>query len=494
MDAAAAEPALRRLGRRALSLGAANAFDYAIQFLLPVVLVRYLDADAFGQYRLLWLETGTVMAVVTQAMSGSLYYFLPRSDTEAKRLYINQTLLFLSAAGMLGAWAVSAWNPWLPDKMLDLARHDAIVPAFVMLWVVASMLDLIATAEERVAWQAKATVSLSVLRAAGLSLAAILTRELEPVLLTLLGFVAFKVALLLGYVAKHHGLRGPLMRRRTFADQLRQSAPFGFAGALYGLRMQADQWVAAALFSVGMFASFSIAAVLGPLVHLCRQSVLHAFLPSVSRRQAAGDVAGMLELNSRGNVMVAALVYPLLVFAFVFDEEIVTIVYTANYVAAAAVMRVYTVGMGALVVELATVMLLLRQGAFAMRLGVIALTLSVAVSWSAARDFGLAGAATGSVIAIYVDHAATLWRISRRTGISVGRLQDWRSLGLLLACAALAGLFAWSVTDYFFAGSGALARVFAGGALLASAYAALTVASGAGRSWLVAFGNPESGT
>ncbi len=491
--AAAAEPALRRLGRRALSLGAANAFDYAIQFLLPVVLVRYLDANAFGQYRLLWLEVGTVMAVVTQAMSGSLYYFLPRSDAEAKRLYINQTLLFLSVAGIVGAWAVSAWDPWLPDKMRSLARHEAVVPAFVMLWVVASMLDLVATAEERVAWQARATIGLSALRAASLSLAAILTRELEPVLLTLLGFVAFKVALLLGYVARHHGLRGPLMRRRTFADQLRQSAPFGFAGALYGLRLQADQWVAAALFSVGMFASFSIAAVLAPLVHLCRQSVMHAFLPSVSRRQADGDIAGMLELNSRGNVMVAALVYPLLAFAFVFAEEIVTIVYTADYVAAAAVMRVYTIGMGALVVELATVMLLLRQGAFTMRLGVIALTLSVAVSWFAARGFGLAGAAAGSVLAIYADHAATLWRISRRAGIPVSQLQDWRSLGLLLACAALAGLFAWGAVDYFFAGSGALVRVAGGGALLACAYAALMLASGAGRGWLVVLGDAGPG-
>ena len=57
------------LGRRALSLGGANAIDYTLQFLLPVVLVRCLDAEAFGQYRLLWLAVGTVMAVVTKTLS-----------------------------------------------------------------------------------------------------------------------------------------------------------------------------------------------------------------------------------------------------------------------------------------------------------------------------------------------------------------------------------------------------------------------------------------
>jgi O-antigen/teichoic acid export membrane protein len=127
-EVAAAAAVPHRLGRRAISLGAANALDYAIQFLLPVVLVRYLAPDAFGKYRLLWLVAGTVMAVVTQAMAGSLYYFLPRSNDELKRLYINQALLYLITAGLVGAWAVSACNPWLPDGVRELTRNPALVP------------------------------------------------------------------------------------------------------------------------------------------------------------------------------------------------------------------------------------------------------------------------------------------------------------------------------------------------------------------------------
>src|SRR6266571_901615 len=448
-------PAVHRLGWRALSLGAANGFEYAAQFLLPVVLVRCLDTAAFGQYRLLWLAVGTVMAVVSLAMPGSLYYYLPRSDGATKRVYVNQTLLFLSAAGVIAGWAVSSWNPWLPEKMRGLTQHEAIVPAFVLLWVITSLLDMLPTVDEQVAWQAKAKVGLATLRAVALSLAAILTRELEPVLLVLLGFAAFKVALLLGYVAKHHGLRGPILRRDAFADQLRYVFPFWAAGMLYGLQAQADQWVAAALFSVAMFASFSIAAVLGPLVGLFRQAVSHAFMPSMSRLQAAGDIPGMLELNSRANVMVGTLVYPLLAFAFVFAEEIVTIVYTAAYVNAAPVMRVYIVGLAALVVELATIIMLLRQGAFMTGVNLVALVLSVALNWFSAQHFGLAGAAMGGVTAIWLDRIATLWRIALRTGVPFPRLQDWRTLGLLMLFAALAAVLAWAVVSRYFAESGA---------------------------------------
>jgi len=488
-----APPAAPRLGQRALTLGAANAFDFAIQFLLPVVLVRCLDATAFGEYRLLWLAAGTILAVATLGMPQSIYYFLPRSDTGAKRLYLNQTLAFLVIAGLVAGWAVSAWNPWLPEKLAGLARHEAVVPAFILLWVVASLLDLLPAAEERVKWQAKATVSLAVLRTVLLSLAAVLTRELGPVLLVLLAFVAFKAVLLLAYVARFHGWRGPVLRWRVLADQLRYAAPLGAAGALYGLRTQADQWLVAALFPLAMFASFSISAVLAPLMNLCRQSVNFAFLPVMSRRQAAGDVAGMLALNSRGNIMVGAIVFPLFAFAFVFAEDLVTLVYTAAYLDAAPVMRIYIVGIAALVIELSGITMLLRQSVFVVAVNAVALPVAVALNWAGAVHIGLAGAAMGTVIVMYLDRAATLRRIARLTGVAILRLQDWTTLTLLALFAILAALLAWGVAGRYHAASGPLFAMLVGGATLACAYVAMVMLSGRGRIWLAAVRSQQQG-
>ena len=483
-EAGVGVPPMHRLGRRALSLGAAKALDFGIQFLLPVLLVRYLDSAAFGQYRLLWLAVGTVMAIATLDMPAGLYYFLPRSDSATRRLYINQTLLFLAFTGLVSALVLSSWNPF--ESMRALAQHDAIAPAFVLLWVVGSLLDLLPTIEERVTWQAQATVGLAALRAAALSVAAVLTRELAPVLLVLLAFAAFKVALLFAYVARYHGLRRPLLRRGAFADQLRYTAPLGIAGALYGLRAQADQWVAAALFPLGMFASFSIAAVLGPLLNLCRLSVSCAFLPSMSRLESAGDIHGMLLLNSRANILVAALVCPLLAFAFVFAEELVTLIYTGTYADAAPVMRVYIIGLAALVIELSSVTMLLRLAPFVMWLNLIALAIAVVLDWICALHFGLAGAAAGSVAVIYLDRIATLRHIARHTGVPLQRLQDWRALGLRMLFAVLAAALAWGLVGRYFGASGPLARLIAGGTLLALAYTALAQLSGLGRDRLAA--------
>jgi O-antigen/teichoic acid export membrane protein len=473
------------LERRALSLGTANAVDYALQFLLPMVLTRTLDAHAFGEYRLLWLAVATLMLFAPLNMAPALYYFLPRSDRPTQRLYVNQTLLYLAGAGVVAAWALSVWNPWLPGKLHGITEvQGAIVPAFALLWVFSSALDVLPTADERVGWQARAIVALSASRAVALSAVAVITRELGPVLVALALFTAVKAALLVWYVARHHGLGRPLASRATFAAQLRQAVPFAASGALHGLRVQGDQWIAAALFTVTQFAAFSVATVLGPLVQIFRQSVNNVFLPSMSRLQSSGDYAGMLALNSRANCMVALMVYPMLGFAFVFAEDIVAVVYTRTYIDAAAVMRVYIVGLLVFVVELVSLLFVMGQGAFAARVNGTVLLLALPLSWFGATHFGLPGAAVGSVAALYLERYLSLRRVSQLTATPLSRLQDWITLASLavagFSAALVAGLaLAWAEWH-------PLARVAAAGALMAGAYPAALYAMGQWRQ-LVAF-------
>jgi O-antigen/teichoic acid export membrane protein len=464
--------------RQALSLWTANAIDYALQFLLPIVLARTLDVESFGKYRLLWLAVATVMALAPLAMPHSLYYFLPRSDAQEKRLYINQTLVFLALAGAIAAWVVSPLDPWLPRTMREVSEHAALVPAFVLLWAVAYLLDLLPTVDERVAWQARATVGLSALRAASLSAAAILTHDLGAVLWVLLAFVAFKLALLLAYVHRYHGLRRPLLRWGAFSDQVKYSAPFGISSALHGVRGQADQWVAAALFPLHMFAAFSVGTVLGPMVTMFRQSFNYVFLPSMSRLQAAGDVAGMLSLNNRANKIVAAISFPLLAFSFVFAVPLVTVIYTSAYLDAVPVMRVYSLTFVAFVVELHSLLLLYRQGAFAMRVNFLVLLVAVPSSLAGALVAGLPGAAAGSVAAIFVERAITLYRIASLTGVPVRRLQEWAGLGAVLAAACGSAAVAGWLLAHTDLGGSALAELAAGAACIALVYPGALLAAG----------------
>jgi O-antigen/teichoic acid export membrane protein len=472
MNAAGTGASMSTLKRRALSLGAVKVFDHAMQFVLPVVLVRCLDSATFGEYRLLWLAVGTVMAVATLNMVGQLYYTVPRSQPRAQRLHVNQTLIFLIVVGVLWALAFSHWNPALPAALEPLAEHGWLVPAFVALWVVTFLLDHLPSVDERFKWQAGVILGTSALRIVLVALAAWFTGEMGAMLWALLAVVLLKAAVLVYYIARRYGLGEPWFERAAFMEQFRHGAPIGIGSALNGLRGKSDQWVAASLFAVSSFAAFSIAALVSHLMQVLRQSVMQTFLPSMSRLHAKGDVRAMLDMNSRGNVMVAKLLFPLLAFAFVFAPEMVTLVYTAAYVEAVPAIRVYIIGMLPMAIETASMVLLLRRGGFMLRVTAFTLAVSVGLSWTAALYLGLAGAAAGSVTTVYLDRWLVLRHLSRHTAIALAQLQDWRTLFVALGFAGATAALAWVLVGRLLPDAGLVTRLAAGAAVFALAYAA----------------------
>ena len=470
MSAAAKAIAAQGLARRALSLGAVKALDHALQFLLPVVLVRCLDGATFGEYRLLWLAVGTVMAIAPFSMPGALYFFLPRSDARERRLYVHQTLAFLSVTGLAAALVVSPLNPWMPAALAPLMKYGALVPAFVLLWVVAVLLDFLPTIEERIPLQAYATVSVAAARALLIAGGAWLTHDMGVILWLLLAVVLLKLALLLAYVQRFHGWERPWFRAPVFGGQIRYTAPFGVSSALYVLRAQADQWVAATLFTLHSFAAFSIASILGQVVNIFRASVVEAFMPSMSRMEAAGELKSMMEMNARANAMVGMLLFPLLGFVFAFAPDIVRLVYTDAYLEAASVMRVYILGLGLLVVELSSVLQLLRQGMFNLAMNVLVLAVSVPLSLIGGMHLGLAGAAAGSVASLYLDRVLALRRIARISGIPVRRQQHWGHLARYLAWTAGVAAISWLCVHGLLPETNAFVNLLAGAAVMAAIY------------------------
>jgi O-antigen/teichoic acid export membrane protein len=380
-------------------------------------------------------------------------------------------MLFLAAVGILCGLLVSPLNPALPEAVRELNKYGALVPVFIAVWFAALLIEYLPTIDERIGWQAWATITVSLVRVVLLAAGAWITGDMRVILWLLMAAATLKLGLLLFYVRRHHGLARPWFDRAVFSNQFRHSAPMGFSSALYGLRGQVDQWVAATLFALHSFAAFSIAAILGQIVNLFRTSVLEAFLPSMSRLQAAGDLPGMMGMNARANVLVAGFLYPFLGYVMVYAEDIVTLVYTASYLEAVPAMRVYALGMTLLVVEVGSLLLLLRQGPYAMGVNAVALALSAVASLTGALFFGLPGAAAGSMIALLLDRAMTLRRIARVAGIPFAKLQDWRGLARTALVAALGALLAWGVSEAFLAHAAPIVRLAAGAVVLAAVYA-----------------------
>jgi hypothetical protein len=58
----------------ALALAAAGLIEYALQIILPVILVRHLTPADFGEYRLVWLLAASAVPLFVLSFPHSLFY------------------------------------------------------------------------------------------------------------------------------------------------------------------------------------------------------------------------------------------------------------------------------------------------------------------------------------------------------------------------------------------------------------------------------------
>ncbi len=450
------------LRKSAIRLALAGGIEYGLQLAMPVILVRTLDENAFAQYRMLWLLASTVLALAPAFMPQSLFYFLPRaqggmasSDHPFSRAQVvGNILLYLLAAGAVVALVLNPWNPALPATVQGLMQHShGLATGFLLLWVLASVFDVLPTAEMRTGWQANATVGMAIFRTVLLALAAWLTHDIFWVVLALLALALLKLGLLALYWLRFGngvmpGADLPLLRQ-----QLRYALPFAAGNALFLMRLQADQWVVATLMAPALYAAFSIATVLQPVATLLRQPVYNAMMPRLNRAWADADLAQVRHLITHSNAATAMLLIPVAGVFWVCAPELVELVYTRRYMATAPVMQVYLVGMMINGFAIGHVLPALDLGRFSTLNNGVSLLLSVLLSLAGVHFLGLPGAAIGSVATLAFSELWSARVVAHKLQTRVRLLLSWRNLWPTLLATLVATLLVVGWQDWLQGGT-----------------------------------------
>ena len=442
-----------RMRSSALTLAVAGGVDYGLQLIVPFFLVRFLDPTVFGQYRLLWLLAGTALAVAPAFMPQSLFYFLPRAAPQNKRLLIGNVLIYLAVAACLVATFSIGWNPILPAVAEQLFFQTySVSTVFIALWVVASLLDVLPTAEGRAHWQSGAMIFLAICRTLLLAGAAFISGDILLLSCAVLAVAAVKLTLLAYFLYQRH--ERPSWELAGIKKQLIYCLPFAIGNALFLLRIQADQWVVASKLAPSQYAVFSIAATVLPLAALIRQPLINAMMPDLNQLHALGDYKKVSQLISKTNGTMAFFLLPISGGLFAVAPELVNIVYTHRYADVAPIMRVYLVGLMMMAFAMGHVLPALERGRFAALNSAFCLLLSIVLSVVGLDLFGMPGAALGSVITLCVGEFLSTHIVSRMLGTEMRHLLAWQSLRLPLFATAFAMLSALILEDFGAAKSG----------------------------------------
>jgi len=458
-----------------IHLTIANAIESGLRLLIPIFLVRIIDQAEFGEYRLFWLIANTLTLVVPLGMSRSLLYFLPRSEPEERAIYVSQTILYLSVVTFPIAAIFTLTPGWMPENIATLTEPAWVLGAFIYIWTVSSLILTLPNADRNIVWQKWAIIGLSVARAAIILSVAVVTRDLQQIFNALLAFAGLQTILLFYYVARNYGLKMRRLSRSGMMRQLHYAVPFGLSGMLARARGQIEQWIVAFMFLPGSLAILSVAAGFNGILRLLRKSVGSVLLPQMSSTHAAGDIKRSLELNNRGNIAIGFVVFPSVAFIWTFAPALIELLYTADYLDAVPLVRIYSVTMILMSVELATVLMIYEQGKFVAKVSGGILFAAAVLSYLGAVNFGLPGVAAGSVIGTFFNRLINYNRAANLLNIPFSRLQDWGSLARLLAAAALSGFAAHEIFSVFDVQFGPFFILLIGGASTGVFYLLLTV-------------------
>lgn len=437
----------RGLARDTSLLSAAALLEYALQLLLPVLLVRLVSPQDFGAMRALLLVSVTLQGVAVLSLPRAMFNFLPGADQPRRRQVVAQAVLLLGGLALACALAFGllAAGGHLGGAFELVGRAPVGAAVYVLLWLLGSLLDTLPTASGRVRFQALATVALGVVRTASLALLAWWRPGFDALLDGLLLFAALKVALLVFFAVRDLGWRGWRADRATSGELLRYAAPLAVGDGLFALRQQADQWVVSSTLDAAALATLSVAAVVGSVPVLVRQPINNALLPRARlawAEQRPADLAALLRISQQ---LVAVLLMPLLLLVALLVPDLVRLVYTDRFDAAAPLMRLYLCGaLGALVAP-GFLLAVIGQNLAGARIAAGVLLLSAIGGALAVRHAGVAGAVAASAAALVVGEWWAMRVVLRTLRVPLSAVLDvvrLRRLALLCALALVAGALA----------------------------------------------------
>jgi O-antigen/teichoic acid export membrane protein len=464
--------------RGATLLGLAGMLEYGLQLVLPVILVRTLTPEAFGDYRLLWLLAGTALAIFPLAVPQSLFHFLPQAEPADRPRLVGNAWLFVTLSGLTAAALLLLSWSWLPASVAGLQRYSLLAPAFLALWVMGSLIDVLPTADGNARWQAQSMALLALLRTLALGLTAVLSRDAAFVMLAMCVFALTKGLLVPLYARTGASVRGLALNGPLLASQLRYALPFAVGNALFMLRVQAEQWIVAAYFPPEVFALISIAAIVLSVATLIRKPLNNATLPRLSELVGSGQRGAACELLAKAYGALAIVLLPVLGLLFVVASEVVEIVYTPRYLGAAPLMQLYLLGQMVTVFAAGHLLVILNAGRLATTISAVCLALSVVLSLAGVRWIGLEGAVAGSIVSLVVGEVWALLAVTRLLNTTVMEVMRWNITGRSVLVVALALAAAWVARDLAFAGFGVWGRLGATGAVFTLVVAAGGFATG----------------
>jgi len=419
------------------------------QLLIPVIIVRLISQEDFGIFRQFTLVAGTFTGLLGMGYSSSLYYFYPTTDWNGKQKIIQQTQLLLTFNLLLFIILFYFYG----EEILTYLnfKNFIVVKWLVVLCVV---LDLLSSGVVNIFTLEKNTLLNKIyppiekiVRFFIFLIIILLIPGFKGPIIALIVFVGLRLVYylihILPYLKKIYKVDLGLMKQ-----QLVYSLPFGLALILNLISNKFDKFFINQYITPEEFAIYSIAFLSIPVLKQFYRSVNNVVVPEISIYMKNNKIIEATKLWQKTVDKISGITIPAVILFWILAKEIITILYTVEYVEAANYYRIFIL---MFFVSMFSQEIILRgshKTKYILVSNIIGAIITIVVGFFIIQRMGLYGAIITALVGTVTPMIISLNFERRIMNLKIHNWVNWKKMGLNFFSSLLVGLPIFFFKDY----------------------------------------------
>jgi len=410
----------RRLSNKVAVVVASKVATALIELAIVVVLVRILVKEdvAIVTFLLVVYQLGRNLAAL--GLPESVFYFYERIAPEARRAFVVRTGLVLGAAGLAAglfialmslttSWLLSDWHQ---DAQDTVATALPILALAVVMELPTKMVGNVLLVSNRVRQSAWYSILMSV--GVFVALLGPLAVDLGIVAAcwSLVVFTGFRLAVSFVWTAAVVPAGRGRLEPGLLGQQLRFSWPLALNSMAMRLSKYADRIVVAVMLPAAALAEYHVGAQEIPFIPVIAYGVGAVLISRYVSFELKGDYESLRELWLMGIRGVSLLVIPSAVILLVVAEDLILLLFGADYLAAVIPFQLYTLLLLVRVAQYGSMLQTFGDTRSILRITLTSLTINIALNIPLTHFFGISGTAFATVVATYIAVYTYLRRIA----------------------------------------------------------------------------------
>lgn len=425
----------------------AKVVGFAISFVLPLLIVRYLTQENFGLYRQAFQFIMNAVAILPIGFSMSAFYFLNRESANRKSAVFN-ILLFNFVVGGLACLALYLYpqfvgNIYQSAEMTELAPKMGVV---IWLWIFSAFLEVVVIANQEARLAMIFIILAQFTKTALMAAAVIIFTTVESFMYAAMIQAAFQTSILLVYLHKRFPYFWKTFSWSFFKEQAFYALPFGFAGILWTLQTDIHTYFVGYRFSEVQYAIYSVGVFQLPLLVMLVESVGAVLISRMSELQSRNEKREIVTLTVRAMQKLSFFYFPAYAFMLITSYTFITTLYTDKF---AASVSIFVINLTLLPFDIWVIDPIIRAykefGRFLMVLRIFILAGLVTALWFGIQHFDLNGMIAIVIITSLVERFISTTVLLRKLEVKFKDLRLMKGIGQTAIISLIAALITYVV-------------------------------------------------